>query len=306
MPATCWRSFHVTSGFFFANARKCQNWMVWQRIGVTASTVTVRSPWVIIASSPKWSPGPIVPTRVPSTMTAASPSAITKKSTPLISPCLVSSAPAGTRRSLKSLASWRNWRWLSPLNSGTRFRSSATLGTPRPYLRHAGLWPMHNGVKPLTRAGIGRSRGVRGSEDAMGDHHTYFDTAVEAVRATDRWAVERARRDKASGAAIGQAEGDVAAERPGGRPRPASTMRHGPPAEITRWRQPPSGAGACRPPTRTASSAYHSRYSAANSTSARDSASGLPISSVAAEGHALDLLPAGTRRRAAGPGPARA
>ena len=52
-PATSWRSFHITSGFFFANARKSQNWIVWQRIGVSASTVAMRSRWLIIASTPK-------------------------------------------------------------------------------------------------------------------------------------------------------------------------------------------------------------------------------------------------------------
>src|SRR6478736_2151698 len=65
-------------------------------------------------------------TSTPSTLTAASPSATTKQSMPLISPCLMSSVPALIRRSLKSFASCRSCRWLSPLNSGTRLSSSAT------------------------------------------------------------------------------------------------------------------------------------------------------------------------------------
>src|SRR6478752_10857335 len=66
------------------------------------------------------------PTSIPSTCTAASPSAMTKQSMPLISPWVMSSVPAFTRRSWKSLASCLSWRWLSPLNSGTRLRSSET------------------------------------------------------------------------------------------------------------------------------------------------------------------------------------
>src|SRR4051812_28198219 len=53
-----------------------------------------------------------------------------KQSTPLIAPCLTSSTPAFTRRSLTSFASCLSWRWFSPLKSGTLLSSSVTLGIP--------------------------------------------------------------------------------------------------------------------------------------------------------------------------------
>ena len=51
-----------------------------------AVTVAPRACFVIIASSPKWSPGPIVATVFPATLTVAVPSATTKKPTPLFWP----------------------------------------------------------------------------------------------------------------------------------------------------------------------------------------------------------------------------
>src|SRR5262245_35447040 len=86
-------------------------------------------------------------------MTAASPSAITKKATPVFSLCRVSCEPAGTRRCLKSLASPRSWRWLRPLNRGTRFRSSAMLATRRPYLKGRRDGPVQRDAAPR---GVGR------------------------------------------------------------------------------------------------------------------------------------------------------
>ena len=59
------------------------------------------------------------------------------------------------------------------------------------------------------------------------------------------------------------------------------TIRQGPTGRrVTMMRAEPLGSSQMEPCTRTASSADHSRYSAANDTSSRDSASGLPISSV--------------------------
>ena len=59
------------------------------------------------------------------------------------------------------------------------------------------------------------------------------------------------------------------------------TIRHGPTGRLrTITRVEPSGASEQVPETRTASSAHHSRYSAAKETSSRASARGLPISSV--------------------------
>jgi hypothetical protein len=59
------------------------------------------------------------------------------------------------------------------------------------------------------------------------------------------------------------------------------TIRHGPTGRrVTMTRAEPFGSSQMEPWTRTASSADHSRYSAAKDTSTRDSASGFPISRV--------------------------
>ena len=129
--ARCCRSAHETSGFSFANRRKSQNAITRQRSRVRAVTVAVRSPSAISASSPKWSPGPILATSLPSTVTDASPSATMKKPTPLIVPSLTTSTPGRYSRTLTVRASRFSWRWLRHAKSRTRASSSTTPATRR-------------------------------------------------------------------------------------------------------------------------------------------------------------------------------
>src|SRR5581483_6061839 len=78
------------------------------------------------ASSPKWSPGPRLPTSLPPTETVACPSATTKKPTPLIVPSCTGVVPGFSVRSWHRPASFRICRPSRSAKSGTRFRSSAS------------------------------------------------------------------------------------------------------------------------------------------------------------------------------------